>query len=442
MRFIIILVVLLVSFQVSAQVGIGTTTPDASAMLDITSTDSGILIPRMTQAQRDAIATPATGLLIYQTDNSPGFYYYNGTIWTTFGGADADWTVVGNDMYNANTGNVGVGTTAPTTKLHVENIGTAGTLLDQDFELALAPMTTGGDANWALQTTNVNGGTSAAGSGTITGSQTSFMEYTAVIPAGGATLTFYSAVSSESGFDFLRFSIDGVQQNQWSGIVPYAQQSYNLTAGSHTLRWSYEKDGSVDVNDDAAYVDDILITTAAPAAFRLVDGNQAIGNVLVSDANGNATWQQLTSTSISDIPQIISAQGLLIPICDTNTIGSTGSFVVDIKGTATTVSWTVLDRQTTAGSVVTISGSDVIAAPYRPERLQVRYDFSPALPFAPQGLIFSANNNSSFPDTFSLNYALKSAASITMNITRTDIYGDQTANCWAGQFFFDMLITD
>ena len=53
--------------------------PDASAILDVKATDKGVLIPRMTAAQRNAIASPATGLLIYQTDGVAGFYFYNGT---------------------------------------------------------------------------------------------------------------------------------------------------------------------------------------------------------------------------------------------------------------------------------------------------------------------------------------------------------------------------
>lgn len=54
---------------------------DTSAILDVNSTTKGLLIPRMTAAQKNAIVTPATGLLIYQTDGSAGFYYYNGTGW-------------------------------------------------------------------------------------------------------------------------------------------------------------------------------------------------------------------------------------------------------------------------------------------------------------------------------------------------------------------------
>lgn len=55
---------------------------NASALLDVKSTDKGVLIPRITRAQRDAISTPATGLLVFQVaPDSIGLYYYNGTGW-------------------------------------------------------------------------------------------------------------------------------------------------------------------------------------------------------------------------------------------------------------------------------------------------------------------------------------------------------------------------
>ena len=59
--------------------------PDASAMLDVSSSTSGMLVPRMTQAQRDLIPSPGNSLLIFQTDNQPGYYYNAGT------GALPDW---------------------------------------------------------------------------------------------------------------------------------------------------------------------------------------------------------------------------------------------------------------------------------------------------------------------------------------------------------------
>jgi hypothetical protein len=72
----------LIITNVSAQVGINNSSPDASAALDITSTTGGLLMPRMTNAQRLAIETPAAGLIVYVTDFDEGtFMFHNGTIW-------------------------------------------------------------------------------------------------------------------------------------------------------------------------------------------------------------------------------------------------------------------------------------------------------------------------------------------------------------------------
>lgn len=71
----------------NGRIGMGTAIPNASAALDIRSTDKGLLIPRMNLAQRNGISNPATGLLVYQTNSMPGFYYYDGTQWITFGTA-------------------------------------------------------------------------------------------------------------------------------------------------------------------------------------------------------------------------------------------------------------------------------------------------------------------------------------------------------------------
>ncbi|NPA43108.1 MAG: tail fiber domain-containing protein [Chlorobi bacterium] len=109
----------------SAQVAINNTgdDPHASAMLDVTSTDKGILIPRMTAAQRDAISNPANGLLVYVTDDNQFYYYdYDAGRWQPFGKNDGDWKVDGNNMYSLPSGNVGIGTTDPNEKLTVNGI--------------------------------------------------------------------------------------------------------------------------------------------------------------------------------------------------------------------------------------------------------------------------------------------------------------------------------
>jgi hypothetical protein len=64
----------------TGNVGIGTTSPSASALLDVTSTTAGFLPPRMTTAQRDAISSPAAGLMVYNTSTNK-LNFYNGTAW-------------------------------------------------------------------------------------------------------------------------------------------------------------------------------------------------------------------------------------------------------------------------------------------------------------------------------------------------------------------------
>ena len=88
-----LLAAVLLTVITSAQVGIGTTTPDASSALDITSTTAGLLIPRMTETQRDAISSPAIGLMIYQTDGTVGFYYYNGSSWAEVAATSKTYSV-------------------------------------------------------------------------------------------------------------------------------------------------------------------------------------------------------------------------------------------------------------------------------------------------------------------------------------------------------------
>ena len=77
---------LLLGIQTFAQTGVAINTtgnePDTSAMLDVSTTEKGLLIPRMTEAQRTAIALPAKGLLVYQNDGTEGFYYFDGSVWT------------------------------------------------------------------------------------------------------------------------------------------------------------------------------------------------------------------------------------------------------------------------------------------------------------------------------------------------------------------------
>ncbi|MCC6461153.1 MAG: hypothetical protein IT260_11820 [Saprospiraceae bacterium] len=86
-------------FPSTGNVGVGTTTPHASALLEAQATNKGVLFPRMTKAQRDAIASPATGLLLFQTDEAPGFYYYTGSAWQSVNEFTSNTTLHIGDSY-------------------------------------------------------------------------------------------------------------------------------------------------------------------------------------------------------------------------------------------------------------------------------------------------------------------------------------------------------
>ncbi|GAB4277899.1 MAG: hypothetical protein Kow0068_01250 [Marinilabiliales bacterium] len=113
-------------------------TANSSAMLDVKSLTKGFLAPRMTTAQRNAIASPAAGLLVYDTSVG-GYYYYNGSSWVNLtSGATSGpfWSYNSPNIYmSTTTDKLGLGTSSPLHKLHLyENIaitdGTDGNFID------------------------------------------------------------------------------------------------------------------------------------------------------------------------------------------------------------------------------------------------------------------------------------------------------------------------
>ncbi|MCK7529106.1 MAG: hypothetical protein MZV64_71885 [Ignavibacteriales bacterium] len=73
----------------------------------------------MTMTEMNSISTPASGLMIFNTTDN-NFYFFNGIGWSeVVGSDDGDWTISGSNIYSSVFGNVGIGTTGPTQKLHV-----------------------------------------------------------------------------------------------------------------------------------------------------------------------------------------------------------------------------------------------------------------------------------------------------------------------------------
>lgn len=106
-KFSILSIVLLIDFASNAQTGIGTTTPDASAKLEVNASNKGFLPPRVALTATNTsgpITSPATGLFVYNTNTAgtapnnviPGYYYWNGTAWINVIGASTSSTITGN----------------------------------------------------------------------------------------------------------------------------------------------------------------------------------------------------------------------------------------------------------------------------------------------------------------------------------------------------------
>jgi len=111
MRTVITFLLCMCSAMGYSQEGVAINTsgsaPDASAILDLQSSSKGILTPRMTEAQKNAVSSPATGLLIYQTNGTSGFYYYTGTAWTELSSQASGWSLSGNAGTNNGTDFIG-----------------------------------------------------------------------------------------------------------------------------------------------------------------------------------------------------------------------------------------------------------------------------------------------------------------------------------------------
>jgi uncharacterized repeat protein (TIGR02543 family) len=168
-------------------------------------------------------------------------------------------------------------------------------------------VTTGGDAPWTPQTAVSHDGADAARTGTIGASQTTWLETTV---SGAGTLSFWWRASCENSpdddWDFMTFTVDGVEQERIDGDSGWLPFEVTLGAGEHTLRWAYTKDGEDEtVYEDCGWVDQVVWTpggggtTAAGVPFTWLDafglvagGDYEAAALADTDGDGHAAWQE------------------------------------------------------------------------------------------------------------------------------------------------------
>lgn len=179
------------SINANAQTVIGTSTPNASAKLEVAATDKGFLLPRMTATQRSAIATPANGLLVYQTDGDAGFYVNTGSsssvVWTR---VNMDWSRSGNDLtYTSGnvstTGNLTGGNASTST---ISGFGANVATISGGYSLTVA------DNGKIIQSTSASAITVTIPTGLPTGFNCT------IVQMGAGQITFSGTYLNRSGF--------------------------------------------------------------------------------------------------------------------------------------------------------------------------------------------------------------------------------------------------
>ncbi len=244
----------------SAQTGIGTTTPHASAKLDVTSTDKGFLPPRMTNAQRTAISSPAAGLMVYQTDGTSGLYYYNGSAWIY---------IINSTTNVLSVVNGGTGTTTST--------GTGSVGLNTNASLANPTLTTpslGVASGTSLSLTSTTAGTSTSTGALIVGGGAGIAGQ---IFAGGIQNTPIGNSTASSG-SFTSLSASGALTGGNSSTSNISGFAANVVSISANYNITSADNGKV-IQSTSASAINIAIPTGLPTGFNCTIVQMGAGQI-------------------------------------------------------------------------------------------------------------------------------------------------------------------
>jgi hypothetical protein len=151
-------------------------------------------------------------------------------------------------------------------------------------DFSVLPWTTEGAAAWFVQTDTSALGRFSARSGPIADSQSSSLVLSAITPAG--TGSFDLRVSSEAGFDWLEFWLNGARLQRWSGELDWQNYVFAVPAGPNRFEWRYVKDANYATGLDAAFIDNVYVPAAAVSTnvaprlglVRLPDGTTQINS--------------------------------------------------------------------------------------------------------------------------------------------------------------------
>jgi len=184
----------------------------------------------------------------------------------------------------------------------------AGDFTDLDWSLS-------GNADWSIDSQEYYEGGYSARSGTIGDNTVSTLELTMDIVEDGQ-ISFFKKVSCEdvgsfSGtyYDYLAFSIDGLERGRWAGEVPWSENSYLVSAGEHTFTWTFIKDQDteeVNSGEDAIWIDKVTfppVTSDSNSMAGDVNGDMTVNVLDVIQVVNMALGEQDPDYNTADINQ-------------------------------------------------------------------------------------------------------------------------------------------
>ncbi len=191
--------------------------------------------------------------------------------------------------------------------------------------------TTGGAKPWFGQTAISRDGSDSAMSGPILDNEVTWFQSSV---NGPGQISFWLKLSSESG-DVFEFFIDGIRQPDYTGgEIDWHQKTYNLTAGSHTLRWQYRKDIILFGGSDAVWVDEITFVPAldfnAWRATKFTAGELGLPSISGTNADPDADGiNNLLEFALGGQPK--DGVSDILPDCKVETIGGENYLTLTLK---------------------------------------------------------------------------------------------------------------
>ena len=166
--------------------------------------------------------------------------------------------------------------------------------------------TQGGNQPWTITNVAPFEGVYSAKSGLISHSQASDLMVQMEVTSPDS-ISFYLKTSSESGYDYLKFFIDANSMGVWAGETDWTKVTFPVTAGSHTFKWEYMKDGSVSSGSDCAWIDYIVFPALAPSAASVA---------------GTVTYANTANTPLSGLTVILKNGSTVVGTTTTNASGN------------------------------------------------------------------------------------------------------------------------